>query len=244
MARNRWVPWDVAYFRNPKARSLGKDGRALHLASSCWSADNLQDGFVPRQVLPLLCAEAEVPKKTVTVMVAAGAWIEVEGGWEVHDFLEHNQSRAEVEAERAKWAKKKRGQRTVSPGDKSGDSPGDSLGSLGTDRQTDHDHEKSVQVLDNDDRTQRTDGSSSSDLEHALDIAARAVWLQNPEAVNGTSAQRFIAGTRRNLVAERRNELRALLNDGKSAEQAAAVIVGSQTHARLAARDLAAQESA
>lgn len=249
MAGNRWIRWDVGYYRNAKARALGLQGRALHHASSCWAADNLSDGFIPRQVLALLCAEAEVKQATHKVLVAVGVWIEGADGWTIHDFLEHNKSRAEVEEERAKWKRKKGGQRGVSPGDTEGDSLGDTQGEspgesppcppAETDRQTDV--RSAVSNCDDDDSVNGAE-SSSSWIDLALDIAARASYLREPTLCNG-NPDRYIAGIRRNLHAEKARDLGELIATGRSPEQAAATLVGSQTHARLAARDITEQRA-
>ncbi len=104
MAGSRWVRLDADYFRNPKALTAGADGRALHLASICWSGlnDNL-DGFIPTSAVRALLADAEVSRRTVDRVLAAGLWVPDAGGYQLHDWRELNGSDSEAEVQRIKW---------------------------------------------------------------------------------------------------------------------------------------------
>lgn len=119
---DQWAKLALNFFRHPKSRAIGKDGRELFLASICWSRQELTDGFVPTAQLPLLAAEAEVRPATAKTLVAHDAWHPVDGGWMIHDYGEWQQTRAHVEAEREKWRKQKRGQRGSSTADMGADS--------------------------------------------------------------------------------------------------------------------------
>lgn len=103
-----WVKLDDGYYRHPKSRAIGRDGRALHLASMCWCAANLTDGIIRRSDLPLLLAEAEVKRPVVDVLVEHRAWLDHPDGWEVKDFLAYNRSAASVRAERDEAAERMR----------------------------------------------------------------------------------------------------------------------------------------
>jgi hypothetical protein len=111
MAGTRWVRLDAGYFRNSKVLQAGRDGRALHLASICWSGGEESDGVIPPWALPTLLHDAGVPRRAVDALIAAGLWVPSEngvGGWVIHDYLSLQPSREELEAERARWAKNKR----------------------------------------------------------------------------------------------------------------------------------------
>ena len=95
-----WVKLDDNFFRNPKARTAGKNGRELYLASCCWSASQLTDGRVPKETLGQLAADAEVPRSTSNRLVAVGLWHDRGDHYEIHDFLKYNRAREDVEAER------------------------------------------------------------------------------------------------------------------------------------------------
>jgi hypothetical protein len=101
-----WVKIDDQWPNHPKARAAGKNGRALAVASWCWVAANLTDGFIATHDLPLLAAQAEVPAKpTARRLVEVGLWDECQGGWLVHDYLDRNPSAEKVLAIREARAK-------------------------------------------------------------------------------------------------------------------------------------------
>lgn len=140
---------DDEFFRHPKARAAGKDGRVLYLAGLCYAANQLTDGYIPRAALPVVAAEAEVRSTVARRLVDVGLW-HGEGhdckvcpqppgvGWVIHGYLDWQTSRAEVEEKRAKWRDKKQGWRSRresppasppvsavdTPGDTRSDSPG------------------------------------------------------------------------------------------------------------------------
>lgn len=95
-----WVRLDDGFYRHPKARAVGKDGRALFLAACCWSAANLTDGAIPATALSMILSDAEVPPRTVDRLVAEGLWETNGHGWVIHDFLAYNRSRARTETDR------------------------------------------------------------------------------------------------------------------------------------------------
>lgn len=99
-----WVKLDDAFFRHDKARSAGKDGRALFVASLCYSADRRSDGFIADTHLGVLAAEAEVRTAVAKVLIEVGLWERVEGGYHVHDYLDYQPSADEVEQRRLKRA--------------------------------------------------------------------------------------------------------------------------------------------
>jgi len=85
---------DTHWHANPKILALGLDAMGLHAWSISYCDDLLTDGFVPQGALPLLPRI----KQAVKALVAAGRWEAVEGGYQLHDYLRHNRSRAEVAA--------------------------------------------------------------------------------------------------------------------------------------------------
>lgn len=92
-----WAKIDVGFFSHPKAREAGKNGRELYLASVLYSARHLTDGRIPESAVKLLAFEAEVPASTVNRLVAVGLWNhDGDGAYVIHDYLEHNRSRADA----------------------------------------------------------------------------------------------------------------------------------------------------
>ena len=102
-AGTRWARLDLDYFDNPKARAAGLQGRALHLASICWSSAQLTDGDVPQWQLSVLLAQADVTRRAVERVVDAGLWLPYGRGYLIHDFEQHQPTRAAVERERQQW---------------------------------------------------------------------------------------------------------------------------------------------
>lgn len=129
-----WARLDDQFFRHPKARAAGKDGRALFLASLCFAAGNLTDGVIRSSDLALVAAEAEVRQGVAKRLVAAGLWDEVEGidGWIIHDWDHLNPSADDIKERREKEREKKRRYRRdqegryVSPRLSPGDTPRES----------------------------------------------------------------------------------------------------------------------
>lgn len=109
MAGNRWVRLDVDYFSNPKTLEAGPLGRAAHLASICWVGRHLTDGEIPAQAIPMILRDAGAPRKATELLIGAGLWVPNGGSsLELHDFVEMNGSRADVEAEREAWRERQR----------------------------------------------------------------------------------------------------------------------------------------
>jgi hypothetical protein len=96
-----WVKIDDGFFRHPKARAAGKDGRALFIAGLCWTSAQLTDGFIAAHDLGPIAAEAEVrPGPTSRRLVEIGLWDETDGGWLVHDYHDFNLSAEQVLAKK------------------------------------------------------------------------------------------------------------------------------------------------
>ena len=110
---------DVSYLRNPKITALTPPARLLHIASICWSADQLTDGHIPRRALAELAHQAGVgttmtAAKRAEELEQAGLWERNGGvGWQVHDFVEMNPgaTRAAVEKERVRWRQRQQKRR-------------------------------------------------------------------------------------------------------------------------------------
>lgn len=113
MARPNWeyIRIDVLMPTNPKVCGLGSASRWLLIELWCYCGQHLTDGFVPDAVW----------RRTGRIrdrqpLVDKGFARRVRGGYEMHDYLEHQRSRAEVEELRQKRraAGKKGGQAKAS----------------------------------------------------------------------------------------------------------------------------------
>jgi DnaD/phage-associated family protein len=124
-----WVKLDDHFDEHPKIVSVGPLGMALWVTGLAYCNRNLTDGFIPTAIaLRMLTLEFPHPEDedecTVllggsrgddsdgqigfipdryfvpNMLVAAGLWERVSGGYRVHDFTEYQPSKAEVQAER------------------------------------------------------------------------------------------------------------------------------------------------
>jgi hypothetical protein len=115
-----WARLDDACTDHLKIRRAGTAGLALWTASIVWCSRHLTDGFIPADMLHDIwrpVGEAFDADAACARLVAAGLWDEVEGGWQVHDYLDYNPSREEVQAQRAQAADRQRRRRAKSPPD-------------------------------------------------------------------------------------------------------------------------------
>lgn len=119
-----WARVDDGILDNPKIARAGVFGFALHMAAITWCCRNLTDGFIPSaRVTALLdlsrvmfdesnplalidgpsCGTITEGLSAITIaehLVDIGLWEVAKGGYELHDFLEYNPSRAQVDAKR------------------------------------------------------------------------------------------------------------------------------------------------
>jgi hypothetical protein len=121
MAGNRWIRLDIDYFTNPKAIAAGVNGRLLHLASICWCGQQLTDGHIPAAAVGAIGQLAGLGPRATAVatqrLVVSGLWERTEHDFYVHDFLEANRSRGQIEAERERWKLNAKTRRRGSPRD-------------------------------------------------------------------------------------------------------------------------------
>ncbi len=109
------IKLDDGFFEHPKAIRAGRDGRDMYIVGLCYCGSGLTDGFIPDGALVILGAKCGVTKvkQAAAANVQAGLWEIVEGGFRVHDYLEHQTSSEKVRAERD--AARERMQRRRSP---------------------------------------------------------------------------------------------------------------------------------
>lgn len=103
-----WARIDDHMPEHPRMVQAGPLAMAMQLAGICYCNRNLTDGFVPAAVVPTLlnlegyswCGRRVTWKLIVETLVREGAWVVRESGWEIHDYLVFQPSRAQVQAER------------------------------------------------------------------------------------------------------------------------------------------------
>ena len=116
MPRN-YFKLDLYFFEHPKVVDLSHSATLLFLASIAYSNRRETDGFIARPVVRKLVdldphdPEAPSHGELAKALVAADLWEPVEGGWQIHDFFDHNDSREERAEKRTQERDKKRRQR-------------------------------------------------------------------------------------------------------------------------------------
>jgi hypothetical protein len=94
-----WAKLDESFPDHPKVASIGDKAFRLHVTAICYCARMLTDGEVPAHILQRIGAT----KRLTADLEAAGLWEPTSrGSWVIHDFLEYNPSREQVEADRTK----------------------------------------------------------------------------------------------------------------------------------------------
>jgi len=91
-----WVRLDDGYPEHPKVDQVGPLAAWLNVCAWAYCARNLTDGFIPNDRVPRL-ASVRQPLKLVDRLVEVDLWERVDGGYQVHDYLDYNPSRAQVQ---------------------------------------------------------------------------------------------------------------------------------------------------
>lgn len=91
-----WVKVDDKAWSHPKFTDLSGNAVRLWLFALCWCNQQETDGKIPRGALRVLGGSPKAARE----LVSAGLWEVSEAGWEVHDFLHYQPSRAQRNAQR------------------------------------------------------------------------------------------------------------------------------------------------
>lgn len=216
-----WFRVDDQFWKHPKAIAAGHAALGAWLLLGSLAADLDRDGTVPAMNARAFASAGQLRR-----LCAVGLLDAVPGGYRLHDWEQWSGKRAMTPAERqAEHRRRRRAShdvsRNVTDAVPTPDTRHPSPESPTDDRQT---H-----------RARARSSSSGDGYERALSVAALALAEQQ-----GNTRQRYVAGIRRNLDAERRDEIEALLTR-LDPVAVAGEIVGSKVAARNAARDLDAR---
>lgn len=101
-----WVRLDDQFLEHPRVVAAGRDARDLYLAGLCYCSRHLTDGLIPAPVLRRLAADAEIDdgEASAARLVRVGLWTATEDGWTVHDYLDYQPSRDQMETARRQTA--------------------------------------------------------------------------------------------------------------------------------------------
>ncbi len=100
-----WVKLDDNFPHHEKLMAVSPEAAALHVGALCYAGRLLTDGRIPRSALPILWPALTKTKHVLeplaSELVEAGLWECFEDGYQIHDFLDYNPSRANAAARRA-----------------------------------------------------------------------------------------------------------------------------------------------
>lgn len=107
MARRGYVQLVNAFYSNEKVQELARSGRMDSVGAFCmalaYCGDHLTDGFVPRRaMLYVIGATSE----QIRALCDMGMLEEVDEGWLIHDYTEHNRTKEQVLHARKKSAER------------------------------------------------------------------------------------------------------------------------------------------
>lgn len=88
-----WARLDDRFSEHPKIIGLSDRAFRLHVTAIVYAARNRTDGHVPGP----LARTWGYPARFVSELLAAGLWEKADGGYLIHDYLEYNPSRADLE---------------------------------------------------------------------------------------------------------------------------------------------------
>ena len=123
-----WTKLDDRFSEHPKVLAVGPLGMVVHVRAMGYVARNLTDGFIPSAIVSTFTAgfdsvavrraslEVDSPASETMVdassvdwprlLVDAGLWERARGGFRIHDHLEYNPRREQVEADRKATAQR------------------------------------------------------------------------------------------------------------------------------------------
>lgn len=102
-----WAKLDDRFPWHKKVRRLSDAAYRLHTTAIIYCARDETDGFVTLEDIAEMPG-IKRPEKSITELVERELWDVVEGGWEVHDYLEYNPSADQQARARAAAAERQR----------------------------------------------------------------------------------------------------------------------------------------
>ncbi len=87
---------DDGFAEHPKVLSVSVQARWAYISAICYTSRRLTDGVIPRSVLSAL----SISPKLVSELVNASLWDNHGDDFMIHDYLEYNSTKAEIEERR------------------------------------------------------------------------------------------------------------------------------------------------
>jgi hypothetical protein len=112
-----WFKVDDGFHDHPKVLTAGNAAIGLWTRCGSYASKQSTNGFIPNAI-----AHAYGTKTVIEKLVGSGLWIRVDGGYQMHDFLDYNPTADQVKADRraaaerqAKWRESRRESRRDNP---------------------------------------------------------------------------------------------------------------------------------
>lgn len=105
-----WIKVVNSLPAHPKIVRAGDRAAWLYVCGLCYANEHLTDGYIPRDVLVVAAPGVKSPERLAAQLVAVGLWHDADGGWQIHDYADHQRTSEQVrerrEKDRARKAKK------------------------------------------------------------------------------------------------------------------------------------------
>lgn len=98
-----WFKIDDGFHCHPKVLEAGNEAVGLYARCGSWASQQLTNGFVPTSIALLYGG-----RELAAALVDVGMWVPVDGGWLMHDYLDYNPSKDQVQADRAAAAERQK----------------------------------------------------------------------------------------------------------------------------------------
>lgn len=107
-----WAKLDDGLAFHAKIIEAGNAATGVWARGLAWSAFHLTDGHVPAKIARVIAGES---RGALAALVRSRLWVECPGGYQIHDYLKYNPSKAEVLEKREKDRTRKGGDSTRNP---------------------------------------------------------------------------------------------------------------------------------
>jgi len=178
-----YVRFVAGFSRHPKRIKSGPVSSWLWACSVDYCTEFLTDGFIETEAVKTLSAAivGSALKRAIDNLVAVGSWEVVPGGYKVHDYLKHNLSKAQSEADQEagrqrylRWKQRPESNAVTTPLDTP---PPNAVGQSSPQRVSNTTHSQSVSQSDVKPTTPKgpvalATGSNGSEAEHEAKKAA------------------------------------------------------------------------
>jgi hypothetical protein len=97
-----WARIDDQFFYNKKVAQVDGSAKLLYLAGLVYAANQLTDGLIPERALRFIASTADVAncQDFAKQLLDVGLWDATDEGYMIHDYLDWNPSREQVEETR------------------------------------------------------------------------------------------------------------------------------------------------